>query len=88
MCGNVSAMIYCAGWRAGDVVPARSVTGNAVVGFDYSPVGESGPPGAQGLSEDARLRYVLAIMDYLNNFMSLKTVAVCTDDITAASVPI
>ena len=55
-----------------------------MVDFDYLPVGESGPPGAQGLSEDASLRYILAIMDDLKNFMSLKAVAVCTDDITAA----
>ena len=85
MCATVSAVIDCAGWRAGDVVPARSVTGNFVVDFDYLSVGESGPPGAQGLSEGAGLRYI-SFMDNLNNLMSLKPVEVCTDDTTAASV--
>ena len=49
---------------AGDVVPTRS---NGVVLFDYLPVGESDPRGAQDLSEDAGLRYILAIMDDLIN---------------------
>ena len=49
-------------------------------------MGESGPPGAQGLLGDAGLRYVLAITDNLNDFMSLKPVAVCIDDIIAASL--
>ena len=82
----MSAVIDCAGWRAGDVVPARSVTGNSVVDVDYLFVGESGPPGAQGLSEEAGFRYILAIMNDLNSVMSLKPVAVCIDDITAASL--
>ena len=86
MCATVSAVIDCAGWRAGDVFPARSVTGNSVVDFDYLSVGESGPPGAQGLLEDAGLRYILAITDNLNHFMSRKPVAVCFDDIIAASL--
>ena len=77
MCATVSAVIDCAGWRAGDVFPARSVTGNSVVAFVYLSVGESGPPGAQGLLEDAGLRYILAITDNLNHFMSLKLKAVC-----------
>ena len=58
---------HCAGWMAGDIVPARSVAGNAIVDFDYLSVGERGPRGAQGLSGDAGLRYILAIMDDLIN---------------------
>ena len=54
--------------------------------FDYLSVGESGPRGAQGLSEDAGLRYILVVIDDLIIFMSLKPVVVCTDDITAASL--
>ena len=50
----------------GDVFPARSVTGSAVVDFRLL-VGESGPRGAQGLSEEAGLRYILAIMDDMSN---------------------
>ena len=56
-----------ADWKTGDGVPARSVAGNAVVGFDYLSVGENGPRGAQSLSEDAGLRYILAIMKDLIN---------------------
>ena len=48
-------------------------------------MGESGPRVAQGLSEDAGLRYILAIMDDLIS-VSLKPATVCTDDITAASL--
>ena len=35
--------------------------------FDYLSVGESGPRGAQGLLEEAGLRYILAIMDDMSN---------------------
>ena len=54
--------------------------------FYYLSVGESGQRGAQGMSEDAGLRYILVIMDDLIIFMSLKSATVCTDDITAASL--
>ena len=70
---------------AGDIVPPCWVTGNAVVVFDYLPVGESCPRGAQGLTEDAGVRYILAFMGDLVN-VSLKPAAVCTDDLTAASL--
>ena len=53
--------------------------------FDYLSVGETGPLGAQGLSEDAGVRYILAIIHDLIN-VSLKPAAVCTDDKTAASL--
>ena len=49
-------------------------------------MGESGPLGSQGLSEDAGLTYILAIMDGMIISMSLKPAAVCTADITAASL--
>ena len=54
--------------------------------FDYLHVGESGPLAAKDLSEDAGLRYNLAIMDDLIFLMSLKSLAVRTDDKVAASL--
>ena len=57
-----------------------------MVDFDYLFMGESAPRGAQVLSADAGLHYILAIMDDLINFVSMKAVAVCTDDIAAASL--
>ena len=76
----VGQCLHCADTRSGDVVPlplGETVHGtapNEVVLFDYLYVGESGPQASQGLSEDGGFRYILVIMDDLNNFVSMEPV--------------
>ena len=71
--------------------PVRSVrrhgtAPNEVVHFDYLYMGESGPQGSQGLSEDGGFRYILVIMDDLSNIVLMEPVEVCTAEATAASL--
>ena len=83
---------HCADSREGDVVPrplgemVHGTTPNEIVHSDYLYEGESGPLAFHGLSEEAEFRYILIIMGDLSNFVSLETVAVCTAEVTAASL--
>ena len=88
----VRQCLHCADSRAGDVVPrplgetVHGTTPNEVVHFDYLYVGDSGPLASHGLSEEAGFRYILVIMDDPSNFVTLEPVAVCTAEVTAASL--
>ncbi|CAM9937055.1 unnamed protein product, partial [Sphacelaria rigidula] len=80
----VRQCLHCADSRAGDFVPrpldetVHGTTPNEVV-FFY-------PLAFQGLSEDAGFKYILVIMDDLSNFVALEPVAVCTAELTTASL--
>ena len=86
--GFVKQCLHCMDSKAGEKTPrplgeTHERRPREVLHFDYLYVGDSGPLDKDGLDEGDRFKYMLVIMDDLNNFVWLEPTELCTAASTA-----